>query len=288
MARTRPAALKATRARRSESTAGANGATSAAAEAGAETSVTTSADASNDTGGDDGADDDDDDAGTAGTTGSAPPPSGTIGCGKDPGFTGMIAGSINVAGMDRTFLVALPQGYDPNIAYPIVFAWHGRGGDGEQAWSYFGVEQEAAADGGTIVVYPDGLPQANMANLTGWDLSSGGVDVQLFDALLTDFASNLCFDAERVFSTGHSFGGYFSNTLGCARSNVLRAIAPVAGGGPYFGCGDGVAAWLTHGGGDPVIPFSEGEFSRDHWLEANGCGTDSVPTTPGPCLTYEG
>ena len=43
---------------------------------------------------------------------------------------------------------------------------------------------------------------------SGWDLTSGGIDVALFDALLADISDRYCVDAARIFSTGHSFGGF--------------------------------------------------------------------------------
>jgi poly(3-hydroxybutyrate) depolymerase len=115
------------------------------------------------------------------------------------------------------------------------------------------------------------------------------VDVQLFDALHQGFLDGYCIDVDRVFSVGHSFGGYMTNTIGCARSELVRAIAPVAGGGPYGVCGPGpLAAWLTHGELDASVPFSEGEASRDHWLAVNGCADTSTPVGPSPCVSYDG
>jgi poly(3-hydroxybutyrate) depolymerase len=91
-----------------------------------------------------------------------------------------------------------------------------------------------------------------------------------------------------VFATGHSFGGFFSNTLGCARGNMFRAIAPVAGGGPAGVCAGQVAAWVAHGDGDMVVPTVLGENSVGAWRMANGCSERSMPTEPDPCVAYTG
>lgn len=206
-------------------------------------------------------------------------------CGQPPPFAGVMAQKIEAAGMERDFDLVIPADYDPNRAYPLVFAWHGRGGNGELARLYFKVEE--ASGGQAIFVYPDGLPLADMGGQTGWDLDPANEDVALFDAILADVSARLCIDPARVFSTGHSFGGYMSNTLGCARGGIVRAIAPVAGGGPFSACSGQVAAWLAHGTGDTTVPFSQGEGARDHWLGANGCGMTTVPTEPAPCVTYD-
>ena len=125
----------------------------------------------------------------------------------------------------------------------------------------------------------------------GWDLSATGIDVALFDALLADLSEKYCINRGRIFSTGHSFGGFFTNRLGCSRGNVLRAVAPVAGARP-FGASScnapALAAWIAHGSNDMTVPFTQGQTSRDLWLTANGCGTATQPATPSPCVAYDG
>ena len=182
-------------------------------------------------------------------------------CGQPPPFTGVMPQSIEAAGQGRDYDLAIPADYDPDRAYPLVFAWHGRGGTGELARLYFKVEE--AAGGQAIFVYPDGLPLPDMNNQTGWDLTPGGEDVALFDAILADVRARLCVDD-------------------------VRAIAPVAGGGPFGGCAGPVAAWIAHGMSDATVPFAQGEGSRDHWTGANGCDAAADPVDPTPCVTYTG
>jgi poly(3-hydroxybutyrate) depolymerase len=218
---------------------------------------------------------------TEATTG--PPPNGTPGCGMDPSS---VSSPIEVDGTDRTFILRLPSNYDPNTPTPLVFAWHGLGGSAAGAQLYFGID--AQIGDAAIIAYPDALPLESMGGSTGWELEESGRDVAFFDAMVDTLTEGLCIDSERIFSTGHSFGGYMSNTLGCFRSDVLRAIAPVAGGGPFGSCNGSVAAWLTHGEADSVVPLSQGEGSRDHWLSANGCQSTTEPTAPAGCEAYEG
>ena len=208
------------------------------------------------------------------------------GCGKVPDVSGSTPQTITVDGMERSYILSMPADYDPAVAYPLVFAWHGRGGSGGLAQLYFQIEE--ASMGQAIFVYPDGLPLADMANQTGWDLDPNNEDFALFDALLADVQSRLCIDPERIFSTGHSFGGYMSNQLGCYRADVLRAIGLVAGGGPFGACSGQVATWLAHGNVDMVVPFSEGENSRDYWAGANHCAAETQPVDPAPCTAFTG
>jgi len=209
------------------------------------------------------------------------------GCGKAPDVSGSTDQKITAAGMERDYILSLPADYDANTAYPLVFAWHGRGGDGALAKLYYKIEE--ASQGQAIFVYPDGLPLADMANQTGWDLDPNNEDFALFDALFSDVQSRLCIDPARIFSTGHSFGGYMSNQIACYRGDVVRAIGLVAGGGPFGACtGGSVAAWLAHGNVDQVVPFSEGENSRDHWADANGCAAETMPVDPDACVAFTG
>lgn len=232
----------------------------------------------------DGATDSATDTADDGESTGTPRPAG--GCGKDPGFRGAMDRTIMAAGMERSYILALPADYDPGKPYPLVFAWHGRGGSGALARLYYKIEE--ASQGQAIFLYPDGLPLADMANQTGWDLDPNNEDFALFDALLAEANGNLCVDQARVFSTGHSFGGYMSNQIGCFRSDVVRAIGLVAGGGPFGGCSGQVAAWLAHGSLDEIVPFAEGEKSRDHWAETNGCEAQTEPVDPAPCAAFTG
>lgn len=220
---------------------------------------------------------------TSGDTGILP----GDGCGLDPGPTGVQMRMLEVMGTPREYMVVVPDGYDANTPLPVVFAWHGLGGDGALARLYFGIEEASA--GAAIFVYPDGLPQADQMDQSGWNLMENGEDVAFFDAMLADVQATLCVDAARVFSAGHSFGGYMSNSIGCFRGGTVRAIAPVAGGGPFWACTGQVAAWIAHGTMDMVVPFTQGEMSRDLWTAANNCDV-TMPTDvdPAPCVAYAG
>jgi polyhydroxybutyrate depolymerase len=209
------------------------------------------------------------------------PIDGSAGCGQTEEG---VAPSVEVDGITRTFEMNLPDGYAATRAYPLVMAYHGSGGTGATARSYFGFRQEMGQD--AIVVYPDALPDEEDP---GWDLEAEGVDVQFFDVLRAHLLASFCVDDTRIFVTGHSKGAYMSNLLGCVRPGSLTAIAPVAG-GPInrATCVGDVAAWVTHGALDQSVPLSAGEGARDLWREMNRCDDTFVGTDPSPCVAYEG
>ena len=126
---------------------------------------------------------------------------------------------------------------------------------------------------------------------TGWELTEGGRDVALFDALLARIRTSHCVGT--VYSMGHSFGGYMSNALACFRGGQgdgdVRAIASIAGGGPFGACGgDPVSAVIIHGSADSVVPYAQGEASRDTWRTEAGCDPSGSPVDPSPCVAYDG
>jgi poly(3-hydroxybutyrate) depolymerase len=215
-------------------------------------------------------------------------PLGTFGCTEPPLAPGVTDQKINVEGTDRTYVLSIPTGYDGKTPLPLAFGWHGRTGNGKLFRTYSGVE--VAAKGKAIFVYPDGLTvtPSNPAD-TGWDLTSKGRDIKLYDSLVVDLSGKLCVDLKRVWSFGHSYGGYMSNFLGCLRGGTtLHGIGAWAGGlAGTVSCGK-TPAWIGHAEDDPTVAFSEGQKARDFWSKSDGCAMTTTPTDPSPCVAYDG
>ncbi|MBL9025385.1 MAG: hypothetical protein JNL21_24535 [Myxococcales bacterium] len=225
------------------------------------------------------------------STGSSPTSSATTGSGGAPpscDFTetpGTTTETLDVDGTMRTYVLVVPDDVDGKSAVPLVFGFHGFNGTADAASQYFGLSGQ-----GAYYVYPQALPLPGQNGGVGWDMEPDGVDVAFIDSLITSLVSSHCIDEARVFAAGHSHGASFSNHLGCYRPEVFRAVAPVAGGGPWAGpCTGSVSAMLVHGSADDQVPVSAGQDSRDHWLMANGClGSASAPIDPAPCAVYDG
>ena len=131
---------------------------------------------------------------------------------------------IDVAGTSRAYILALPSNYDPMMAYRLIFAWHGLGGSAQQvASNWYGLKSQSANS--AIFVAGQGLEtMTSVGNGAGW-----------VKALYAQLQGQLCFDQNRVFSVGMSYGGIMSDTLGCQMGDVFRAIAPMSGAGPRGG-----------------------------------------------------
>jgi poly(3-hydroxybutyrate) depolymerase len=218
-----------------------------------------------------------------------PPPKPSAGCGMSAPTDGMA--SIDVMGMSRDYIMALPMGYDASKPYKLIFAWHGLGGTAKQiASNWYGLSR--MSQNGAIFVAGQGLETSNsVGSGPGWP-NTNGQDVAFVKALYARLQSQVCFDENRVFSLGMSYGGIMSNTLGCQMGDVFRAIAPMSGSGPGFGgratCVGQVAVWQSHGDNDTVVPTMSGEASRDFWVKANHCQMPPVSVDPSPCVAYPG
>lgn len=112
----------------------------------------------------------------------------SAGCGAVQSGTGtFFLRAIRVLDRERVFYVRVPAKYDPKRAYPVIFRWHGSGGNGLSGG--LGIEFSAADD--AIVVGADGLH---------WDWSEGSADLAFFDRMLDVMEKKYCIDRHRVFS----------------------------------------------------------------------------------------
>lgn len=215
---------------------------------------------------------------------AAPPPAPmpasrrSAGCGRGgAGGGGFERRQRRIDDRDRSYHVRVPDRYDESRAYPVVFRWHGSGGNGLSG----GLSIEEAAPADMFVVAADGI------NST-WSGGSEANDLQLFDAMLAEISEQYCIDRARIFAYGFSAGGGFSNLLGCKRADVLRAVAPLASFDRADASCDGrpMAAWFMHDRDDGAVRIDIGRAARDRNLRRNGCANEG--TQNGECTYYRG
>ncbi len=189
--------------------------------------------------------------------------------------------SVTIGADERGYFLVPPTGYNPNTAYPLVFAYHGGGSNGTTMRASLGLEE--AGKGQAIFVYPDGLGYI-------WDLKNDGPDVTLFDSVVGTLQDAWCVDKNSIFAVGFSYGGWAATQMGKARPTVVRGVASIGGGGPEGGGSNDapVAAILVHGTNDNAEPPASSERSRDHFLATNDCLATSQDVDPAPCKTYAG
>jgi polyhydroxybutyrate depolymerase len=219
--------------------------------------------------------------GTAGAAGDGDAKPST-GCGKEAPAATTERQTMDVGGTAREYIVVYPTPYDPNRPYRLVYEFHGSGGTADENIRFQWYGMQPLAGDSVIFVAPQGL-----GSPAGWP-DSDGQDLAFVKQLVASINDTYCIDTSRIFATGFSYGGMFTNTLGCQMGDVFRAIAPASGGGPYGDCVGQVAAVVIHGAADTTVDVSSGEASRDHWLEANHCGIATGAIEPSPCVLYQG
>jgi poly(3-hydroxybutyrate) depolymerase len=210
----------------------------------------------------------------------------SAGCAKPPALTSGTR-SIQTSGKNRSYILRLPDNYDSNRQYRLVFGFHWNGGTANDVdsggtsgypWSYYGLR--ALSANSAIFVAPQGLNN-------GW-ANSGGEDVIFVDDMIRQIEAGVCVDTAQRFAGGFSYGGGMSYALACARPTVFRAVAVYAG-GQLSGCSGGtepVAYIGLHGLRDPVLNISQGRSLRDRFVRNNGCTPQNPPEPAQGSLTH--
>src|SRR6185369_11056779 len=195
--------------------------------------------------------------------------------------------SIQSSGQNRTYILRLPDGYDSNHPYRLVFGFHWNGGTANDVdsggtvgylWSYYGLR--ALSNNSAIFVAPQGIGN-------GW-ANSNGQDLTFVDDMIRQIEGGLCVDTTQLFSAGFSYGGGMTYALACARATVFRAVA-VYSGANLSGCNGGtlpIPYIGIHGLRDGTLPISLGRSLRDQFVRNNGCTPQNPPEPAQGSLTH--
>jgi polyhydroxybutyrate depolymerase len=141
---------------------------------------------------------------------------------------GDAGGKLNDQGYERTYSIYTPKSYIPSHPMPLVLVFHGDDGSGRSISDVTRFNQLAEQQG-FIVVYPDGidqkwrLKQKNKKNIN---------DIAFVDNLLNHLHQIRNIDSNKIYATGFSKGGIFTQVLACHLSDKIAAFASVAGSFP--------------------------------------------------------
>ncbi|KAK4207358.1 family 1 putative carbohydrate esterase [Rhypophila decipiens] len=200
------------------------------------------------------------------------------GCGKTNTIrSGQYTMTVN--GKQREYIVRLPDNYNPNQAYRLVFTFHALGGNAQQianggggTLAWYGLPPLMTGNNSAIFISPNGLNQ-------GWG-NAGGEDITFVDNMVRTVEADLCVEQSLRFATGFSYGGAMSYSWACSRPNDVRAIS-VLSSAVLSGCNGGndpVAYYHQHGTSDSVLSIAQGRQMRDRFVRNNGC----TPLNPEP------
>lgn len=200
-------------------------------------------------------------------------------------------------GFERSYILHVPPSYDGTHSIAVVLVFHGGGGNAEHAMRLTGFNL-VSDQAGFLAVYPNGTGRFRDIFLTwngglccGYAQKINADDVGFVRALIADLQSFANIDTKRIYATGISNGGIMSYRLACEASDLIAAIAPVAGTQNVTRCEpkEPVSIIHFHGTNDNHLPYQGGVGSESltgvhytsvadsiqFWLEYNQC-----PSTP--------
>ena len=192
----------------------------------------------------------------------------------------------------REYIIYVPDSYDETTAVPLMFNFHGYGGNVSEYINYADMRFLADSEN-FILVYPQGSclddsPHWN-AGLDSPDNKSDANDFGFIEALINELSSNYTIDSERVYACGYSNGAMFAYALACYKSNMIVAIGSVSGimlEETNNNCSPShpLAVIDIHGTSDLVLPYDglSGAYASietvlDYWASFNN--TDTMPIT---------
>ena len=239
-----------------------------------------------------------------------PPPPPADPCFDPPLAPGEYELSLEHDGLDRVFDLYVPDEYDGR-ALPVVFYFHPLFTN--KSYLKIARTRRKANREGFIAVYPNGVGASWNAGACCGPANGAGRDPPVDDlgfvrAMVADVKARVCVDADRVYATGFSNGGFLSHRLACQASDLFAAVAPVSsvnGMTPAACRPERPVPILTINGTEDILVPYEGGFSlrgitngtfesvaesTERWRGHNGCtGTPRIVHAQGAttCRAYE-
>ena len=202
-----------------------------------------------------------------------------------------INASITHDGIQRDYIVYIPELYDGSSVVPLVLNFHGFGSNATQQM-FYGDFRDIADTEGFLLVHPEGTRffGNQFWNVGFPGLSSTIDDVGFTEALIDELATLYTIDLDRVYATGMSNGGFMSFLLACQLSEKIAAVASVTGSMTQDTFNDCNAQLPTpvlqiHGTEDDVVLYNENNLSLpipdviSYWVDHNNCETTPTTTT---------
>lgn len=185
--------------------------------------------------------------------------------------------------VDRGFDLHVPASWDGVSPLPLLYAFHGGGGNRESAQratcpggdlNHPDCLVQKALESGYAIALPDGTGNRPLRNIRTWNagggvgelqcVSGGGCSANIDDMAYLDkvhaiIEDVIAVDSNRVFATGLSNGAAISHRLACERPERIAAIAPVGGTNQFAeaggACPGGVHVLQVHGTEDPCWTY---------------------------------
>ena len=183
-------------------------------------------------------------------------------------------------GVNREYVLYIPNSYDGTSSVPLMLNFHGFGGSASDYIQEADMRSLAEAET-FILIYPqgsslDGLPHWNACPLGG-DNKSDADDFGFIEAIINEISSQYNLDMERIYAAGYSNGGMMAYGLANYKSDLVAAVASVSG--VMLECIGSTSHPMPvlhlHGTSDGVLPYNGSGYwssvqnTLDYWINFN-------------------
>ena len=175
-----------------------------------------------------------------------------------------ITQTVDGINVQRPVIIQTPENIDLSINYPVVFAFHGRGGTNT---SWVNKLKSFTDNGEFIGIYPQGY-------LKSWNLGtepSKADDVTFVNSIIEELKEYKNLDMNKLYAIGTSNGSGMVNKLGIHTSH-FKAIAPVVSqlmeSMPIIDNTKPLSVFQINGAADTTIPINGGPRFGHIFLDA--------------------
>ena len=201
-------------------------------------------------------------------------------------------------GIERTYKIHVPSGYNAANPTPLLISMHGGGASMDYQASDENYGQISKSDReGFIIAFPNGFSRFPGGKLATWNAGNccgpardrNVDDVGFIRQMIANLTQQLNIDRRKIFATGMSNGGLMAQRLACEMSDTFKAIAPVAGTDNTKSCSptNPVSVLQIHAKNDDHLPFNGGTGPKSmgsavtnftsvpesisRWVKRDGC-----------------
>ena len=195
--------------------------------------------------------------------------------------------SIVYDGINRDYVLYIPDSYDGTSSVPLMLNFHGFGGSASDYMQEADMRSLSEADT-FILIYPQGICLDGLSHWnacpSGGDNKSDADDFGFVESMITEISSQYNVDMERIYAAGYSNGGMMAYGLANYKSDLIAAVASVSG--VMLDCTGSTNHPMPvvhlHGTLDGVLPYngssdwSSAQSTLDYWINFNN--TITIPT----------
>ncbi|MAP01539.1 MAG: hypothetical protein CMD01_01810 [Flavobacteriales bacterium] len=216
-----------------------------------------------------------------------------LGCRKnnqnngDGCYLNSTARSITHDGLNREYIVYVPNSYNGSSSVPLLLNFHGFGGSASEYMLDADLRSLAESDT-FIVAYPQGSCLNNSSHWNacpiGGDNKSSADDFGFVEAMVNEISNDYAVDLQRIYACGYSNGGMMAYGLANYKSDLIAAVGSVSG--VMLDCAGTITHPMPvvhlHGTDDGVLPYNgSNDYSStqdvlDYWIAFNNTSTTPI------------